>query len=179
MTKIADKYAKALFDVSADTNQLDSIYEELETISHSSFDYINDLKAIDSNPKLTLQKRQNFVGEVYGNANQYIVNMLKVLAENRHLSHIEDVFKAFQLQYNQHNNQDFALIESTYDLNDEEISKIVELVKQQTNLSKVIVSTKINQDLIGGFRVKVGTTVMDGSVKNDLIQLQRKFKRAN
>ena len=88
MTKIADKYAKALFDVSADTNQLDSIYEELETISHSSFDYINDLKAIDSNPKLTLQKRQNFVGEVYGNANQYIVNMLKVLAENRHLSHI-------------------------------------------------------------------------------------------
>ncbi|MBM6507838.1 MULTISPECIES: F0F1 ATP synthase subunit delta [Staphylococcus] len=179
MTKITDKYAKALFDVSADTNQLDSIYEELETISHSSFDYINDLKAIDSNPKLTLQKRQNFVGEVYGNANQYIVNMLKVLAENRHLSHIEDVFKAFQSQYNQHNNQDFTLIESTYDLNDEEISKIVELVKQQTNLSKVIVSTKINQDLIGGFRVKVGTTVMDGSVKNDLIQLQRKFKRAN
>ncbi|OFV08964.1 F0F1 ATP synthase subunit delta [Staphylococcus sp. HMSC13A10] len=179
MTKIADKYAKALFDVSADTNQLDSIYEELETISHSSFDYINDLKAIDSNPKLTLQKRQNFVDEVYGNANQYIVNMLKVLAENRHLSHIEDVFKAFQSQYNQHNNQDFALIESTYDLNDEEISKIVELVKQQTNLSKVIVSTKINQDLIGGFRVKVGTTVMDGSVKNDLIQLHRKFKRAN
>ncbi len=179
MTKIADKYAKALFDVSADTNQLDSIYEELETISHSSFDYINDLKAIDSNPKLTLQKRQNFVDEVYGNANQYIVNMLKVLAENRHLSHIEDVFKAFQSQYNQYNNQDFALIESTYDLNDEEISKIVELVKQQTNLSKVIVSTKINQDLIGGFRVKVGTTVMDGSVKNDLIQLQRKFKRAN
>ncbi|MCC8990077.1 MAG: F0F1 ATP synthase subunit delta, partial [Staphylococcus sp.] len=110
---------------------------------------------------------------------QYIVNMLKVLAENRHISYIEDVFKAFQSQYNQHNNQDFALIESTYDLNDDEISKIVELVKEQTNLSKVIVNTKINQDLIGGFRVKVGTTVMDGSVKNDLFQLQRKFKRAN
>ncbi|COE42920.1 F0F1 ATP synthase subunit delta [Staphylococcus warneri] len=179
MAKVADKYAKALFDVSADTNQLDNIYEELEVISHPSFDYIKDLKAIDSNPKLTLQKRQSFVENVYGGANQYIVNMLKVLAENRHISYIEDVFKAFQSQYNQHNNQDFALIESTYDLNDDEISKIVELVKEQTNLSKVIVNTKINQDLIGGFRVKVGTTVMDGSVKNDLVQLQRKFKRAN
>jgi histidyl-tRNA synthetase len=27
--------------------------------------------------------------------------MLKVLAENRHISYIEDVFKAFQSQYNQ------------------------------------------------------------------------------
>ena len=41
------------------------------------------------------------------------------------------------------------------------------------------VDTKINPDLIGGFRVKVGTTVLDGSVKNDLVQLQRKFERAN
>nr|BFF33510.1 hypothetical protein KUHPSE09_07960 [Staphylococcus epidermidis] len=46
-------------------------------------------------------------------------------------------------------------------------------------MSNVIVNTKINQDLIGGFRVKVGTTVMDGSVRNDLVQLQRKFERAN
>ncbi|RIN20672.1 F0F1 ATP synthase subunit delta, partial [Staphylococcus warneri] len=89
MAKVADKYAKALFDVSADTNQLDNIYEELEVISHSSFDYIKDLKAIDNNPKLTLQKRQSFVENVYGGANQYIVNMLKVLAENRHISYIE------------------------------------------------------------------------------------------
>ncbi|MCD0802605.1 F0F1 ATP synthase subunit delta, partial [Staphylococcus aureus] len=49
----------------------------------------------------------------------------------------------------------------------------------QTKLSKVIVDTKINPDLIGGFRVKVGTTVLDGSVRNDLVQLQRKFRRVN
>ena len=53
------------------------------------------------------------------------------------------------------------------------------MIKDQTHLSRVIVSTKINPNLIGGFRVKVGTTVMDGSVKNDLVQLQRKFERAN
>ncbi|WP_306461813.1 YpiB family protein [Staphylococcus aureus] len=41
------------------------------------------------------------------------------------------------------------------------------------------VDTKINPDLIGGFRVKVGTTVLDGSVRNDLVQLQRKFRRVN
>ena len=80
---------------------------------------------------------------------------------------------------NKYYKQDFAIIESTYELSEDEISRIVELIKKQTELSNVIVNTKINQDLIGGFRVKVGTTVMDGSVRNDLVQLQRKFERAN
>ncbi|HDC8848139.1 TPA: F0F1 ATP synthase subunit delta, partial [Staphylococcus aureus] len=92
---------------------------------------------------------------------------------------IADVFKAFQSLYNGHYNQDFATIESTYELSQEELDKIVKLVTQQTKLSKVIVDTKINPDLIGGFRVKVGTTVLDGSVRNDLVQLQRKFRRVN
>ena len=39
MAKVAKKYAKALFDVALDTNQLDVVYEDLETISHSSFDF--------------------------------------------------------------------------------------------------------------------------------------------
>ncbi|CAC7021402.1 ATP synthase delta chain [Staphylococcus aureus] len=64
-------------------------------------------------------------------------------------------------------------------MSQEELDKIVKLVTQQTKLSKVIVDTKINPDLIGGFRVKVGTTVLDGSVRNDLVQLQRKFRRVN
>ncbi len=64
-------------------------------------------------------------------------------------------------------------------MSQEELDKIVKLVTQQTKLSKVIVDTKINPDLIGGFRVKVGTTVLDGSVRNDLVQLQRKFRKVN
>lgn len=36
-------------------------------------------------------------------------------------------------------------------------------------LFKVIVDIKINLDLIGGFRVKVGIIVLDGSVRNDFV----------
>ena len=159
MVKVANKYAKALFDVSLDTNNLETINEELTVINEAVKDKIEQLKMVDINP--------------------YIKNMMYVLADNRHISLIADVFKAFQSLYNGHYNQDFATIESTYELSQEELDKIVKLVTQQTKLSKVIVDTKINPDLIGGFRVKVGTTVLDGSVRNDLVQLQRKFRRVN
>ena len=44
-----EKYAKALFDVSIDKDRLDLMYEELQEVSHATLNYIDDLKAIDSN----------------------------------------------------------------------------------------------------------------------------------
>ena len=85
----------------------------------------------------------------------------------------------FKSLYNAHYNQDFAIVESTYELSEDELSRIEQLIKNQTHLSRVIVSTKINPDLIGGFRVKVGTTVIDGSVKMTLFNYKEKFERAN
>ena len=83
-----------------------------------------------------------------------------------------ELFKAYIMHYN----QDFAIVESTYELSEDELSRIEQLIKNQTHLSRVIVSTKINPDLIGGFRVKVGTTVIDGSVKMTLFNYKENLK---
>lgn len=179
MAKVANKYAKALFDVSVDTNELEIIYEQLTTLNKAISDQVTRLTAIDSNPSQTAQQRRQFVDGVFNDFNQYIKNMLYVLADNRHLALISEICDEYQTLYNDYYNQDFAVIESTYELSEEEVQRIVQLITQKTQLSKVIVKTKINQDLIGGFRVKVGTTVLDGSVRNDLVQLQRKFSRTN
>ena len=50
-------------------------------------------------------------------------------------------------------------------MNEEELSRIERVILNKTKLSKVHITTKINPNLIGGFRAKVGTTVLDGSIK--------------
>ncbi|WP_301554029.1 F0F1 ATP synthase subunit delta [Staphylococcus aureus] len=144
MVKVANKYAKALFDVSLDTNNLETINEELTVINEAVKDKIEQLRMVDSNPTQTAEQRRELINGVFTDINPYIKNMMYVLADNRHISLIADVFKAFQSLYNGHYNQDFATIESTYELSQEELDKIVKLVTQQTKLSKVIVDTKIN-----------------------------------
>ena len=47
--RCSKKYAKALFDVSIDKDRLDLMYEELQEVSHATLNYIDNLKAIDSN----------------------------------------------------------------------------------------------------------------------------------
>ncbi|MCI2948824.1 F0F1 ATP synthase subunit delta [Staphylococcus caledonicus] len=179
MANVANKYAKALFDVSLKKENLDLMYEELEVVNRATQEYSKDLKAIDSNPNQPASQRRQFVEQVFGEANDYLKNMLMILANNRHLELISSIFKEFKSLYNEHYNQDSAVVESVYQLSDEELERIKALIINKTKLSQVHITTKINPDLIGGFRVKVGTTVLDGSVKKDLEQIERKFKRVN
>lgn len=58
MVKVANKYAKALFDVSLDTNNLETINEELTVINEAVKDKIEQLRMVDSNPT---QKQNNVV----------------------------------------------------------------------------------------------------------------------
>ncbi|MCD0794856.1 F0F1 ATP synthase subunit delta, partial [Staphylococcus aureus] len=48
MVKVANKYAKALFDVSLDTNNLETINEELTVINEAVKDKIEQLRMVDS-----------------------------------------------------------------------------------------------------------------------------------
>ncbi|WP_368916950.1 F0F1 ATP synthase subunit delta [Staphylococcus haemolyticus] len=179
MANVANKYAKALFDVAIDKDRLDLMYDELSEVSEATKNYGEDLRAIDSNPNQPASERRKFVGIVFGDANYYLKNMLMILANNRHLVLINSIFKEFKSLYNEYHNEDSALVESVYQLSDEELDRIKDLILKQTNLSQVHITTKINPELIGGFRVKVGTTVLDGSVKKDLEQIERKFRRVN
>lgn len=179
MTNVANKYAKALFDVAIDKDRLDLMYDELSEVSEATRNYCEDLRAIDSNPNQPASERRKFVGIVFGDANYYLKNMLMILANNRHLVLINSIFKEFKSLYNEYHNEDSAIVESVYQLSDEELDRIKDLILKQTNLSQVHITTKINPELIGGFRVKVGTTVLDGSVKKDLEQIERKFRRVN
>ena len=179
MANVANKYAKALFDVAIDKDRLDLMYDELSEVSEATKNYGEDLRAIDSNPNQPASERRKFVGIVFGDANYYLKNMLLILANNRHLVLINSIFKEFKSLYNEYHNEDSAIVESVYQLSDEELDRIKDLILKQTNLSQVHITTKINPELIGGFRVKVGTTVLDGSVKKDLEQIERKFRRVN
>ena len=118
MANVANKYAKALFDVAIDKDRLDLMYDELSEVSEATKNYGEDLRAIDSNPNQPASERRKFVGIVFGDANYYLKNMLMILANNRHLVLINSIFKEFKSLYNEYHNEDSAIVESVYQLSD-------------------------------------------------------------
>ncbi|WP_251518255.1 MULTISPECIES: F0F1 ATP synthase subunit delta [Staphylococcus] len=177
MANISKKYAKALFDTALDVDQLDVVYDEFSIIDQVVQEETAKLTELDQDPQRDTQQRLQIVTVAFGQANTYLRNMLKVLAENRHLSYTHAIFKEYEILLNEHHNQDYAIVESVYELSEDDLSRIATLIQQRTQLSKVMITNEINPDLIGGIRVKVGTKVMDASLQNDLAQLEKKFTR--
>ena len=65
-----------------------------------------------------------------------------ILANNRHLALIHSIFKEFKHLYDHHYNQGDALVESVYQLNEEELSRIERVFLTKLNCSKYILQPK-------------------------------------
>ncbi|WP_204189479.1 F0F1 ATP synthase subunit delta [Mammaliicoccus sciuri] len=177
MANISQKYAQALYDVAKAQDLTDSVLDELTQVAESVKEQISDLKAIDNNPKLAKNDRQQFVDNVFKGASKPLLNTLYLLANNSKLSLIPEIHKYFSKIYNQVHSQDLMKVESVYPLSNEELDEIGKAFIKRTGLKKLILENQVNDSLIGGIRVSIGTKVYDGSIQNDLNQLAKSFQQ--
>ena len=109
----------------------------------------------------------------------YLLNTLKIIGSHRNLHLLIAIFKAFEAQYYNFHGLADAYVESATSLTDDELMQVKNALLNRTGLKDLIIHADINESLIGGVRVKIGTKVYDGSVQNDLNQLIKKFNRAH
>ena len=67
-----------------------------------------------------------------------------------------------------------AVIESRYPLTSEDKKKIVAILSKKFN-AHIDLEERINADVLGGFRVRCGDTVIDGTIQNSIKQLTQQI----
>ncbi|MGV3244461.1 F0F1 ATP synthase subunit delta [Staphylococcus sp. 11261D007BR] len=179
MANVAQRYARALFDVAQQHEVLDEVYSDFIEINTAVQDKINYLKQIDYEPKVSISDRKKLIDHVFKGINPFLFNTLKIVAGHRNFRLIDDIFTAFKGFYNESRGLAEAHIETAQPLTDNELIQIKQALINRIGLNDLIVESEVNDSLIGGVRVKIGTKVYDGSVQNDLEQLVKKFNRAN
>lgn len=177
MANISQKYAQALYDVASQQDLTDTILGELEQVDISVTKNLEGIKPVDNNPKLSQEQRHEFAQKVFTGASKPLLNTLFLLAQNSRLSLLPEVFADYRKIYNQLHSQDLMKVESVYPLSNEELDEIGKAFIKRTGLKKLILENKINESLIGGIRVSIGTKVYDGSIQNDLNQLTKSFQQ--
>ncbi len=109
-------------------------------------------------------------GELDPDVVKKVVAKLGAAKPRGYLGIISAYARLVRLEVESHN----ALVESATPLSDAMQSTVrADLVKKYD--SKLEVSFAVNPDLLGGLRVKVGSDVLDGSVKNRLDRLNEAF----
>jgi F-type H+-transporting ATPase subunit delta len=170
-TEIASPYSQALLSLAQSKN----LTEEFGADARSLLALLSanqDFKNFISNPFIKNETKQGLIKQVLGEgANPYLRNFLLLLVDKRRISFLEAVLEQYLVLLRQLNQTALAEVTSAVPLSEAQQQGIVEKVLAITKASQVELQTKIDPDLIGGVIIKVGSQVIDASIRGQLRRL--------
>jgi len=171
--KIAKRYARAMFDIASEDQSYDDWLKKLKLISDTRTE-VNFANVLNST-KLSVTKKMNLIDDVFSNKlNKLQLNFLKLLTKNQSFFIIQDIYKQFLRLIEKRNNLIRVTVTSPYKISDDLKNQILNLVNDISGADSII-EEKIDSELIGGVVIRLGDTVIDGSIKNKVKQLRREL----
>ncbi len=169
-TRIAQRYARALFELAQDAGTAEEIGAQLATFQ-DVVDSDETVRTALLSPVLTRAAKQQVV-EAYLEAvpvDPLVGNFLRVLLEARKLSVLPDMVAAYAAMVDAASGRVRGEALTRIPLKQPEVEALAKSLAQALN-KKVELSARLDPSLLGGVVVRVGNLVFDGSLRT---QLQR------
>lgn len=173
---LAGRYASALFDLASEGGTVTAVESDLETLAAALADS-DELREVMTNPQLSRKTQGEAVAGVASllDLSDLTKNFLGVLAENRRLSSLGDMIRAFQMIAAAQRGEVTADVTCAHELSEEQLATLKDkLTARQGRTVKL--NTSVDPDLLGGLVVTIGSQRIDGSIRTRLNSLAQAMK---
>ena len=176
MEEIAEVYARSLFDVAKEHDQLDEIHEQLGQFADVLAEN-RQLQVFFFSPYFSSEEKKDNVPKVIDGGNEYFVRFLQLLAEKHRLPVLFRIRREFDDLWRKEQHLLEVSVTSAVELDEETVRGIGSKIEEQTG-QRVQLTSAVDPDLIGGIVIRVGNKVLDASVRNRLERFRRSVARA-
>ena len=175
MLEIAQNYATALLSIAIDDNKVIDYQEEVKELAKIIKDNPDFLMLIDSR-FLSINERKEKVAEILKGFSRDIISFMQIIVEHNRVNYLEDILQAFNTLCNENRDILEGLIYTAFPLDEKTLIKIKNKISQIEH-HDVDLITRIDPSLIGGVKVVINSHIYDGSIKNQLEQMQVDLSR--
>ena len=167
-TETSDRYALALFELSEENSKLDIVEKnigELLELYNSDDDIQNFIK----NPTETIDDQLNLVSKISEimKFDLNLKNFLSFLVTKRRIFFLKKIINSFLKLCSNKRGELTANLISSKKLSNEEL-KNISLELSKSIGSKITFNYKVDEELIGGLKIQLGSLMIDSSIKNKL-----------
>lgn len=166
--EIIEPYAEAIMAVAQEhnlTEEFGNTMRELENLCEES----PEMREFLESPVIKPEDQKAVLQQICGDdTNQYLKNLLMLLVDKRRILFLPGICEKYLDLLREQNNTVLAEVTTTTELNESQEQAIRDKVKAMTNAAEVELKTSINPELIGGVIVKVGSQVLDASLRGQL-----------
>ena len=173
-SKIAVRYAKAVFLLAEEKKQLKEVANDMETLLKVERE-VPEISDLYNNPILSISDKKKAITAVFEKSfNEISMNFLNLIFDNKRETHTSGVARNFLKRYREHLGIKNASLTTATKIADAKRDEIIEIIKKTYN-TEVELELNENPDIIGGFVLKVEDTQFDASISTQLKNIKQEL----
>jgi len=175
LTEVSEPYAQALMSVAQSNNITEQIGEDARSLL-GLLDESEDFRLLVSSPLIEADKKKAVIRQVVQSQVQpYMLNFLLLLVDRGRILVLPEICKQYLVLLRQLKQTVLAEVSSAVELTDEQKEAIRQKVLATTNANEVELQTSVDPELLGGVVIKVGSQVIDASLRGQLRKIGLKL----
>jgi F-type H+-transporting ATPase subunit delta len=176
LSGLAGRYAAALYDIAETAGTLDAVANDLRTVQRM-IEESEDLRRLIRSPILDRADQAKAMRALLerAGAGDLTLRFVGVVTENRRLFALPQIIDAYLRRLAERRGEVVAHVSSARTLSEPQVARITETLRRSLG-SKVVVDLRVDPGLIGGLVVRVGSKLVDDSLRTKLMRLQLAMK---
>ena len=176
VSDIAGRYANALFDLALESNSLDDVAGDLAALGRM-IEESADLARLVRSPVITREEQGQAMAALLAQAGaqELTRKFVGLVAQNRRLFALRDMTVAFGRLLARHRGEIMARVTSAHALNDAQVAAIKSELSAAMK-TDVTLEARVDNDILGGLIVQVGSRMVDSSLRTKLQNLKFAMK---
>ena len=173
---LAGRYATALFGLARDQNQIDAVSRSLDTVEQATRESA-DFRALVTSPLVGRAEAAKAIAALAPtlSLDPLTANFLSVLAGNGRLGELKNVLRSFRALAAGHRGETTAEVTSARPLDDTQVAELKAKLKARVGRD-VAIDARVDPSLLGGLVVRLGSQMIDASIKTKLNTLALAMK---
>jgi F-type H+-transporting ATPase subunit delta len=174
--RLAGRYAKSLIDLAVEKNALEQVYNDmllLQNIFRNNREFVTIMRS----PVILPDKKEDIFRAVAqgGRISQFTTLFFQLLIRKSREASFPEIVNAFIEQYKLKKNIQTVKLTTAKPVSEEVKQEIVRKVQSQSPNKQIDLKTEVREDLIGGFVLEMGDSLVDASISYDLKAIKKQF----
>jgi len=176
---MAGRYATALFELALDNKAVDIVKKDLDQFDALVADSA-DLTRLVRSPVFGVDEQLKALSAILDKAGitGLAANFLRVITTNRRLFAVREMIRAYRALVARHKGEVTAQVTVAEKLSDSNLDALKSALKSVTGGKDIDLDVKIEPAIIGGLIVKVGSRMVDSSLRTKLNSIKFAMKEA-
>jgi F-type H+-transporting ATPase subunit delta len=176
MEEIAQVYARSLYEVATERDQLDDVRDQIGQFADALHDS-RELQTFFFSPYFSTEEKKQGLGKAVVDADPTVRNFLELLVENHRMPAMFRVRRELDRLWQETHQLLPVQITSAVELDEGVVKRIGDEIGRQTGRTVELTAT-VDPEVIGGIVLRVGNSILDASIRTRLERLRKQVAQA-